>query len=244
MSTAPWTASTSAGTWVYGLHETLVVGVRIDGSDWIKWTGISASNLVRSSPIRRMRRLAPAGSGADSRSRWCIAAERGGLLEFEFSRAMMVGFWWGLLLRDHNDEGNMFMLTLIGGEWQRSSATVRRPGWCLSTVRAASGEASARRTCAKAFSSSLLASQPTNCSDRWWKTWIWWLPRVWRVLLLRPKIRTICGAIYRVFRYDPSQEGLQHFPSLHQTLSREDSKEVGKGINAVWNDRLNGFGSG
>jgi hypothetical protein len=54
------------------------------------------------------------------------------------------------------------MLTLISGERQRSPPTVRRLGRCLSTVRAASGEASAPRTCAKASSSSLLASRPTN----------------------------------------------------------------------------------
>jgi hypothetical protein len=73
-------------------------------------------------------------------------------------------------LRDHNDEGNVFMLTLIGGERQRSPATVRSLNRCLSMVRAASGEASAPRTCAKASSSSLLVSRPTNCSDRRWKT--------------------------------------------------------------------------
>jgi hypothetical protein len=67
------------------------------------------------------------------------------------------------------------------------------------TVRVASGEASGPRTCAKASLSSLLASRPTNCSDRRWKSQIWWLPRVWRVLDLRPKIRTICGAIYKSF---------------------------------------------
>jgi hypothetical protein len=131
-----------------------------------------ASNLGRSSPIQRLRRLAPAGGDAGSRSRRHIAAERGGSPEFEFSRATVVGFWWALLLRDHNDEGNMFMLTLIGGERQRSPATVRRLGRCLSTVRATSSEASALRTCAKASSRSLLASLPTNCSDRWWKTQI------------------------------------------------------------------------
>jgi hypothetical protein len=91
------------------------------------------------------------------------------------------------------------MLTLIGGERQRSPATVRQLGWCLSTVRAASGEASAPRTCAKASLSSLLASRLTNCSDRRRKTQIWWLPRVRWVLDLWPKIRTICDAIYRGF---------------------------------------------
>jgi hypothetical protein len=99
----------------------------------------------------------------------------------------------------HNDEGNMFMLTLIGGERQWSPAMVRQLTRCLSTVRAASGEDSAPRTCAKASSSSLLASRPTNCSDRRRKTRIWWLSRVWWVLDLRLKIHTICGAIYRRF---------------------------------------------
>jgi hypothetical protein len=43
------------------------------------------------------------------------------------------------------------------------------------------------------------------------------------------------------FRLDRSRQGLQHFPSLHRTLSREDSEEIRKGINVVMNDRLNGF---
>jgi hypothetical protein len=63
----------------------------------------------------------------------------------------------------------------------------------------ASGEALAPRMCTKASSSSLLSSRPTICFDRWRKTQIWWLPRVRQVLLLRPKIRTICSAIYRGF---------------------------------------------
>jgi hypothetical protein len=149
--------------------------------------------------IRRLRRLAPAGGGVSSRSRRRVAAERGGSSEFEFSRASVVGFRYDLLLRDHIDEGNVFMLTLIGGEQQRSPAMVRRLKQCLSTVRAAIGEASAPRMCAKASLSSLLASRSTNCSDRRWKTQIWWLPRVRRVLVLWPKIRTTCGAIYRGF---------------------------------------------
>jgi hypothetical protein len=96
-------------------------------------------------PIRRLRRLAPVGGGIGSRSRWCVAAERGGSPEFEFSRATVVIFWWGLLLRNHIDEGNVFMLTLIGGEWQRSPAMVKRLDRCLSTVRTASSDASAPR---------------------------------------------------------------------------------------------------
>jgi hypothetical protein len=126
-------------------------------------------------------------------------AECGGSPEFKFSRATVVSFQRGLLLRVHNDDGNMIMLTLIGGERQRGSVMVRQLDWCLATVRAASGEASAPRTCGKASSSSLLAPQPTNCSERWWKTRIWWLPRVRWVLDLRSKIRTICGTIYTGF---------------------------------------------
>jgi hypothetical protein len=175
------------------------------------WTGFTSESvsrlrlilvnryLCRSSLIRWLRQLAPAGGGVGSRSWRRVAAERSGSSEFEFSRATMVGFWWGLLLLDHSDEGNAFMLTLIDGELQRSSTTVRRLGRCLAMVRVAFGEASAPMTYAKASSSSLLASWPTNCSDRRWKTQIWWLPRVRRVLDLRPKIRTICGAIYRGF---------------------------------------------
>jgi hypothetical protein len=68
-----------------------------------------------------------------------------------------------------SDEGNMFMLTLICGEQQRSLATVRQLGRCLSMVRVASCEDSTPRTCTKDSSSSLLDSRPTNCSDRWWK---------------------------------------------------------------------------
>jgi hypothetical protein len=89
-----------------------------------------------------------------------ITTECGGSLEFMFPRATVVSFWWDLLLWDHSDEGNVFMLTLIGGELQRSPATVRRLGQCLSTVRAASGEVSAPRTCAK-------ASQPKSQQIVW-----------------------------------------------------------------------------
>jgi hypothetical protein len=148
MSTTLWTGSTSAGSRVYELHYMSAIGFRIDDSDWIKQTGISASNLDRSSPIRR---LALAGGSVGSRSQRRVVVERGGSSEFEFSRATVVGFWWGLLLRDHNNEGNMFILTLIGGERQQSLATVRRLGRCLPTVRAASGESSAQRTCRQGF---------------------------------------------------------------------------------------------
>jgi hypothetical protein len=70
-------------------------------------------------------RLAPAGDGAGLRSWQRAMAERGGSLEFRFSRAMVVGFRRGLLLRDHNDEGNLIRPTLIGGGRQRNPATVR-----------------------------------------------------------------------------------------------------------------------
>jgi hypothetical protein len=108
-------------------------------------------------------------------------------------------FWWGLLLRDHNDEGNSIRLTLISEGRQRSPATLRRLGRCMEIVWAASNEASAPRMCAEASSSSLLASRLINCFERWQKTQIWWLPRVQRVLDLWPKIRTMGGAIYRGF---------------------------------------------
>jgi hypothetical protein len=165
------------------------------------WVAIDSSQPMQESPSANPTAEA-AGSGrghVGSRSRWCVMAERGGSLEFEFSRATVVSFWWGLLLLNHSDEGNVFMLTLIDGEWQQSPAMVRRLGRCLSTVRAAFGEALAPRTCAKASSSYLLASRPTSCSNQRRKTWIWWLPRVQRVLDLRSKIHTICNAIYRGF---------------------------------------------
>jgi hypothetical protein len=59
----------------------------------------------------------------------------------------------------------------------------------------------------------------------------------------------LLAALYiGVFRLDRSRQGLQYFPSLHQTLSHADSEEISKGINVVSNDRLNvfdnGFGSG
>jgi hypothetical protein len=47
-----------------------------------------------------------------------------------------------------------------------------------------------------------------------------------------------------VFRQDHSRQGLQHFPSLYRTLSREDLDEIGKGINTVSNKRLNGYHNG
>jgi hypothetical protein len=84
----------------------------------------------------------------------------------QVSRAMVVSFRSGLLLRDHSDQVNSIRLTLIGGGRQRSPAMVRQLGRCLVMVRAASGEASTPRMCAEASSSSLLASRPINCFER------------------------------------------------------------------------------
>jgi hypothetical protein len=199
MSMGLWTGSTGVGSCVHGLHYMPVVDSVICVQDLSPRRGILASNLGRSSLIRWLGWLAPTGGGAGSHSRRRATAERGGSPEFRFSRATVVGFRWGLLLWDHNDEGNLIRLTLIDGGWQWSAATVRQLGWCLVTVRVASGEASAPSTCAKASSSSLLASRPVNCPERRQKTRIWWLPRVRRVLELWPKIRTIGSAIYRGF---------------------------------------------
>jgi hypothetical protein len=179
------------------VHQRRLLGLRtsLNVDRWVpdRWLRLnlanrfSASKRGHSSSIRRSRQLALVGGGA------------GDSPEFEFSWATVVGFQWGLLLLDHSNEGNVIMLTIIGGERQRGPAMVRQLGGCLATVRAAFGKASALRTCAKACSTSLIAPRPTNCSKQWQKTRIWWLPRVWRVLDLRPKIHTICGAIYRGF---------------------------------------------
>jgi hypothetical protein len=173
-----------------------------ESTNFIKRWSLASGLTVQIKPSKSVSRLfitdpmaETAGSGRGRR----IVAERGSSPEFDFSRATVVGFRWGLLLRDHSDEEDVFILTLIGGERQQSPTTVRRLDWCLATVRAASGEASTPRTCGKASLSSHLASRLTNCSDRWRKTLIWWLPRVRRVLGLRLKICTIYGAIYRGF---------------------------------------------
>jgi hypothetical protein len=47
-----------------------------------------------------------------------------------------------------------------------------------------------------------------------------------------------------VFRKDRSRHGLQHFRSLHQTLSHEYSEEIGKEIITVSNESLNGYDNG
>jgi hypothetical protein len=145
-------------------------------TNFIKRWSLASGLTVQFKPSKSVSRLfitdpmaETAGSGRGRR----VAAERGSSPEFEFSRATVVGFRWGLLLRDHSDEGNVFILTLIGGERQWSPTTVRRLGQCLSMVRAASVEALAPRACAKASLGSLLSSWPTNCSNRWRNTRIW-----------------------------------------------------------------------
>jgi hypothetical protein len=143
-----------------------------------------------------------AGSGRGWRRPMLVAVRCGRVRRLAVVRVFSSYSGW-ILMRFATTEsqrwGNVFMLTLIDEERQQSPATVRRLSRCLSTVRVASGEASVPRTCAKASSSSLLASRSTNCSDRCWKTRIWWLPGVRQVLVLWPKIRTICGAIYMGF---------------------------------------------
>jgi hypothetical protein len=191
MSTGLWTGSTGVGSRSMGFIKRQLLA-----------TG-SMARMESSKPVSRLLISAvhhrSDGWGAGFTRGWRVTAERGGSPDFKFSRATVVGFQWGLFLRDHSDEGNSIMLILIGGECQRSPTMVRRLGRCLVTVRAASGEASAPGTCAKASSSSLLASRPTNCSKWRRKTQIWWLTRVQRVLDLRPKICTKGDTIYRVF---------------------------------------------
>jgi hypothetical protein len=172
MSTGLWTGSTG-------------VGSRVHGS--IKRQSLATGSMTRNKPSEPLSRLLIStvhhrsdGWGGWLRSGAARAHAHGGSPEFEFSRAMVVGIRWGLLLRDHNDEGNSVRLTLIGGGQQWSPAMVRRLDRCLVTVSVASGEASAPRTCAEGSWSSLPASWPINCSERRRKTWIWWLPRVRR----------------------------------------------------------------
>jgi hypothetical protein len=156
------------------------------------WVVIGSSQLLQESPgADPTAEVASSGRGRcrltltvvhHGQTRWLIGvrvfSSYGGRFSMRFAP-------W-----NHSNKGNVFMLTLISKERQQSPAMVRWLGRCLSMVRVASSKASAPRTCAKASSSSLLASRPTNCSDRRRKTRIWWLPRVRRVLDLRPKICT------------------------------------------------------
>jgi hypothetical protein len=176
MSTGLWTGSTGVGSRVHG---------------FIKRRSLATDPTVEVAGSGRGRRgLALAAARHDRAQR--LTGVR--IFSSYGSRFSMIFAPTGSQQR-----GNLIMLTLIGREQRRSPATMRRLGQSLATVRVASGETSAPRACANASSSSLLASRPTNCSERWRKTWIWWLPRVRSVLDLRPKIRTIGSARYRGF---------------------------------------------
>jgi hypothetical protein len=143
-----------------------------------------------------------AGSGRGWR-RLALAAARHGRARWLTRVRVFSSFGGRFLIRfaptGSQRRGEHVYANLIQRRAATKPGTVRRLSRCLSTVRAASGEASAPRTCAKASLSSLLASRPTNCSNQRWKTRIWWLHMVRRVLVLRSKIRTTCGAIYRGF---------------------------------------------
>jgi hypothetical protein len=166
MFTAPWIGSTGVGSWV---HESM---------DFIKRRLLASGSTTRiesSEPVFRLLisavhrwsdgwggwlwpRAAPARARGSASRLSVVAHWSSSFLELRWSVFDEV-FSYGITMT----RGNVFMLTLIGGERQRSSTTVRRLGRCLSMVRAAFGEASAPRTCAKASSSPLLASRPANC---------------------------------------------------------------------------------
>jgi hypothetical protein len=179
---------------VDGVHQRWLTSLRtsLNIGHWLpdRWLRLNQSNRYLSfysRPVIADPRAKAAGSGWGRRRPVLVAAHHG--RAWRLTRVRVFSsygglFRWGLLLLDHSDEGNVFMLTLIGGERQWSTETVRLLGQCLLTMRASSVEASAPRMCTKASSSSLLASRPTNCSDRRRKIRIWWLPRVQRVLVL------------------------------------------------------------
>jgi hypothetical protein len=97
-----------------------------------------STHLISTVWARSDRGAVGSGRGCvDSRSWWRTMAERGGSPEFGFSRAMAVGFRWGLLLWDISYEGNSIRLTLIGGGRQQSPATVRWLGWLQASTCAA-----------------------------------------------------------------------------------------------------------
>jgi hypothetical protein len=141
-------------------------------------------------PGRGQRRLALAAARR-GRTRWLIGVQvfssYGGWFSMRFAPTWSQR-WWERVYANLN---------------RRRAATKPGNGEAARPVlfngEGGLGEASAPRTCTKASSSSLLASRPTNCSDRRQKTRIWWLPMVRRVLDLRLKICTICGTIYRGF---------------------------------------------
>jgi hypothetical protein len=185
----PCPPASAQGSTDFIKHRLLASGLtaQIEPSEPISWLLLSVVHHRSNGQGGWLRPGAACHSRAQQLARVWVFSSYGGRF---FIRFAPMGSQW---------QGERDMLTLIGGERQRSPATVRRLGRCLAMVRAASGEALAPRMCAKASSSSLLASRPTNCSEQWQKTQIWWLPRVRRVLDLRPKIRTIWGAIYLGF---------------------------------------------
>jgi hypothetical protein len=126
----------------------------------------STAQIDPSEPLSRLL-ISAVGHRSDGRGGWLQPGAARARTHGSASRPSMTAQrsssflklrWSLLLLQDHGNKGNVFMLTLIGEEWQRSPATVRWLGRCLAMVRVASGEASAPWMCAKASLSSLLAS--------------------------------------------------------------------------------------
>jgi hypothetical protein len=101
-------------------------------------------------------------------------------------------------------------------------------------LRSSSGSALTSRACAEASLCSLIASCPANCLKRWWKTRIWWLPRVQQVLDLWAKIHTMGCAIYRVLGPTHRGDGVLHFLSINQTLIQLRLEDSWKGMNLGW----------
>jgi hypothetical protein len=96
-----------------------------------------------------------------------------------------------------DDARNPSYSLVMANTGHRGPAATARFGRTSTVTGSTLDGAPAARTCAEASSCSPLASRPISCSEWWQKTQIWWLPRVERVLDLRPKIHTIGGAIYR-----------------------------------------------
>jgi hypothetical protein len=166
-----------------------------------RWVAIGSSQPMQESPSTDP--MAEAAGSGRGRRRLALAVARHG-------RARRLTGVWFFLSYSHQfsirftpTESQRWRKRVYPNLNRRRVATkpgngeVARP--VLVDVGGGLREASAPRTCAKASLSSLLASQPTNCSDRRRKTRIWWLPRLRWVLELWLKIRTICGAIYRGF---------------------------------------------
>jgi hypothetical protein len=128
-------------------------------------------------------------SGGAARPHGDAMAERGGLLGFRFSRAMVVGFRWGLLLWERNDKGNSFMLTLFGVGWQRGLAMARWLGWPRVTMCAASDGALASRTGWEPSLRPPLAPCTAQLLQETVKDRVRWSSRVQRVLWFANEIQ-------------------------------------------------------